>query len=194
MIKTKQRNITNKQLKAFTLVEISLVLLIIGIIAGGLTKGKHLIESARLKSVSTDIQNIQLSYNEYVSTYGALPGDDKEAQLKFGKTVQNGNGDCKISGEDIKKFWSHLFAANLIDSETFVKPKIGGSYDIVFENGAAKIRLSENGEPFLTGKQAVSLKSKLIETPSIDIDSVEIYPNNIETSSNQLYMIKVKLK
>ena len=120
--------------------EISIVLLIIGVIAGGMLKGRDLIEVAQVRSVVNDYQNIQNVIESYINSYGALPGDDATASEKF-QNVSNGDGDGIISESDAKKVTEHLFAARLIDSKDFKAPKLGGKYDIVSEDGDIKLRI-----------------------------------------------------
>ena len=52
-------------LKGYTLVEISIVLLIIGILTAAIVKGKSMIESAKLDSVVNDIRTIQIAQSQY---------------------------------------------------------------------------------------------------------------------------------
>ncbi|MDR1391353.1 MAG: prepilin-type N-terminal cleavage/methylation domain-containing protein [Holosporales bacterium] len=179
----------SRKLNGFSLIEISIVLLIIGIIAGGILKGRDLIESAQIKSVADDIQNLQIVYASYLNSYGVCPGDDGAASLKFGE-VENGDGDGKTSENDAKKIFSHLYAAGLIDSAQFKNPKFGGAYDTISENGNVKLRISDAGKPFLTGKQIISLTAKMKE--ALGEEKVEVTPE-ISSNSSQKYIIKVKL-
>lgn len=64
----------NKQ-SGFTLVEIAIVLVIIGLLLGGVLKGQELINSAKVKNFATDFRNIPLFIYGYQDKYKALPGD-----------------------------------------------------------------------------------------------------------------------
>ena len=60
----------------FTLVEIAIVLVIIGLLLGGVLKGQELIENGRVKSAAADMNGITAAYNSYLDRYRKLPGDD----------------------------------------------------------------------------------------------------------------------
>ena len=70
----------NKQ-KGFTLVEIAIVLVIIGLLLGGVLKGQEMIESGRVKSIVSDTRAIQTAVNAYVDRYKVLPGDEPATVL-----------------------------------------------------------------------------------------------------------------
>lgn len=60
----------------FTLVEIAIVLVIIGLLLGGVLKGQELIENGRVKNAANDMNGISAAYNSYLDRYRRLPGDD----------------------------------------------------------------------------------------------------------------------
>jgi prepilin-type N-terminal cleavage/methylation domain-containing protein len=104
--------------KAFTLVELSIVLVIIGLIVGGVVGGQSLIHSARLQSVVQDFSKYTTAVNTYELQYDALPGDHIEAN-DYWNLAESGDGDGKITfsgtpDEDIQA-WNHLGFAQLID-------------------------------------------------------------------------------
>ncbi|MDO4975301.1 MAG: prepilin-type N-terminal cleavage/methylation domain-containing protein [Alphaproteobacteria bacterium] len=175
-------------LDGFSLMEISIVLLIIGIIAGGMLKGKDLIENAQIKSVVNDIQNFRIAYASYINLYDALPGDDSEASSRF-SSVSNGDGDGKISPSDAKNILPHLYAAGLIDSIKRT-PKIGGNYDIISENNIPMLRISKKETSFLNKKQIISISAKIKELIG-DIDIIVDPP--ISENSSQKHTIKISL-
>lgn len=94
----------SRKLEGYSLIEISIVLLIIGIITSAMLKGKDLIDSAKLDSVVNDVRSLQLAYTQYVQTFAEKPDND---------------------------LFKKLNDAGLIDSESFKKPKIGGEYKII---------------------------------------------------------------
>ena len=67
--------------RGFTLVEIAIVLVIIGLLLGGVLKGQEMIENARIKSVIGDMNGISAAYNSYVDRYHAIPGDEPTATM-----------------------------------------------------------------------------------------------------------------
>lgn len=60
----------------FTLIEIAIVLVIIGLLLGGVLKGQELINSARVKNLATDFKNIPVFIYGYQDQFRSLPGDD----------------------------------------------------------------------------------------------------------------------
>ena len=185
------RDIAKKQFDGFSLIEISIVLLIIGIIAGGMLKGRDLVESVQLKSVANDVQNIQTAFASYINSYDAIPGDDPSASSKF-KNATDGDGDGIVSQGETEKVFEHLFAAGLIDSAKFKKPKIGGNYDIISENGVVKLQLSNKRNGALSKKQTISLMAKIKEIFGENKDIVETDPP-LSSSTSQKYIIKMKI-
>ena len=83
--------------KAFSLVELSIVLIIIGLLVGGVTTGSKLIESSKLNKLVNEISSIKITYHTFKSIYEMAPGDLDIAQSYFGTTgIVNGDGDGKI--------------------------------------------------------------------------------------------------
>ena len=74
------KQLTRKQ-RGFTLVEIAIVLVIIGLLLGGVLKGQEMIENARIKSVVGDMNGISAAYNSYFDRYHAIPGDEAAGTL-----------------------------------------------------------------------------------------------------------------
>ncbi|MEA3405223.1 MAG: prepilin-type N-terminal cleavage/methylation domain-containing protein [Pseudomonadota bacterium] len=62
--------------KGFTLVEIAIVLVIIGLLLGGVLKGQELIQNSKVKSVTQDFENISAAYYAYKDRTGDYPTDD----------------------------------------------------------------------------------------------------------------------
>lgn len=65
----------------FTLVEIAIVLVIIGLLLGGVLKGQEMIENARIKSIVNDMNGVSAAYNSYMDRYHAIPGDELAAAM-----------------------------------------------------------------------------------------------------------------
>ena len=100
------KNNHSNSIKGCTLVELSIVIVIIGFIVAGISAGSSLIKQAQIRSVITDFQNYQVSYNNFLGRYNAPPGDFASAASYWpaGTTgcattgnVCNGNGDGIIS-------------------------------------------------------------------------------------------------
>ena len=86
--------ITSRQ-AGFTLVEIAIVLVIIGLLLGGILKGQEMITQARIKNVVNDFNGVTSAYFSYQDRYKAVAGDDPNAATRwnsFGAKVGSGNG------------------------------------------------------------------------------------------------------
>lgn len=99
----------------FTLLELSVLMVVIGLIAGGVLVGRDLIHAAEIRSAIRQIENFNTAVNAFRSKYGCLPGDCAAA-ADFGFAVNSsGNGDGYISEtHEYTNFWYHLSAAGLI--------------------------------------------------------------------------------
>jgi prepilin-type N-terminal cleavage/methylation domain-containing protein len=154
-----------KSVPAFSLIEMSIVLVVIGIIAGAVFKGQELLESAKIRSIAQDFQHYSLSVSMYQETYQALPGDDPKAALHFANAT-SGDGNGQITGREIDLFWQHLNKASIINTDTAPTSKLGGCYSVVFQPSADMpghwFMLSKEGNAgLLTPKQAQALKNKI---------------------------------
>ena len=109
----------------FTLVEIAIVLVIIGLLIGGVLKGRELITNAKIKRVENDFSGISAAIFAYQDRYGVLPGDDPSASARFSGTwgaADNGNGNGTIAGawdstdntDESRLVWKHLRGAGLV--------------------------------------------------------------------------------
>ncbi|MDR0552746.1 MAG: hypothetical protein LBG13_01490 [Holosporales bacterium] len=176
---------------AFSLMEMAMVLLVIGIIAGAMFKGRDVIEMAQIRSVVSDIETLRIAYDSYVSSYGALPGDDGSASSRF-KGVENGDGDGIYSESDASKLFAHLYAAGLIESADFKIPKIGGKYTSCLNNGALKIRISEGKAGAISKKQVIQLKAKMTESMGKDV--IETIPSFDEGKANDAYVVEIAIR
>ncbi|HSH54904.1 MAG TPA: prepilin-type N-terminal cleavage/methylation domain-containing protein [Methylotenera sp.] len=114
-----------KQQTGFTLIELAIVLVIIGLLLGGVLKGQELINSAKVKNMSTDFRNIPVYIYGYQDKFKALPGDDRQATAHNGSTTQgNGNGqiegvwNSEDEGEESVMFWEHVRKAGLAPGGT----------------------------------------------------------------------------
>ena len=122
----------NKQ-TGFTLIELAIVLVIIGLLLGGVLRGQELINSAKVKNMARDFQNVQVYIYGYQDKFKALPGDDAAAVAHLGATaiqagVGAGNGliagawDGGTNGTapttEAGIFWQHVRMAGLAPGAT----------------------------------------------------------------------------
>jgi len=106
----------------FSLIELAVVLVIMGLLIGGILKGKDLIESARVKRVIFQLNELRMATSAFLDKYDALPGDFNKASTQIKPGLRNGNGNGIVegaglaSGSEAFSFWSHLTYAGLIGS------------------------------------------------------------------------------
>jgi len=88
------------RISGFTLVELSIVLVIIGLIVGGVFAGKSLIEAAKIRKQVADLQQFISAVHAFETKYDLLPGDvsDRSA-TRFGLTPVVGGGSGSENGE-----------------------------------------------------------------------------------------------
>jgi len=118
-----------KPQNGFTLIEIAIVLLIIGLLLGGVLKGQELIDSAKAKNLAQDLRGIPAMVHAYQDRFRSLPGDDPAATRNLcpdgaactvagnGNGVINGDWDA-LDGAETVRFWHHLRLANLMTGST----------------------------------------------------------------------------
>ncbi len=109
--------------QGFTLVELAIVLVIIGIIMGAVLKGQELIFNAKVKRLQNQIKEMQAAFYSYYDRYGYYPGDDPTASSRW-SGASDGDGDglveggyCSASNEESCILWSHLRYANIISGD-----------------------------------------------------------------------------
>lgn len=84
--------------KGFTLVELSIVLVIIGLLIGGVLKGKGMIDNSKMKRIKSDVDAIVAATYSYQDSFNALPGDDAIARNISGIAIAAGNGNGLFDG------------------------------------------------------------------------------------------------
>ena len=116
-----------KKQGGFTLVEIAIVLVIVGLLLAGVLKGQELIENSRIKSIANEMKSVQAAYNGYIDRYKTIPGDETLATMAargWGASAAagggNGNGVLLITpaqafanGGEQRHFWRALRASGL---------------------------------------------------------------------------------
>lgn len=84
--------------KGFTLVEIAIVLVIIGLLLGGILKGQEMITQAKIKNAIADFSGVSAAYFGYQDRYRATPGDDPGALRWAGAVLGTNAGDRVLTG------------------------------------------------------------------------------------------------
>lgn len=123
----------------FTLVEIAIVLVIVGLLLGGVLKGQELINGAKVKALANDLRAVSTAYYAYQDRFRAVPGDDPQANVHLtdvtGSPNGNGNGMIDDTGNvfgtqsmtvnaaaarESQLFWVHVRLANLMTGPAYV--------------------------------------------------------------------------
>lgn len=102
----------------FTLVEIAIVLVIIGLLLGGVLKGQELINSAKVKNFAQDFRSVPLFIYGYQDKFKALPGDDLKAAEHLGSTAPVATGTTAGNGA-IDGYWNDDFSATPTETVIF---------------------------------------------------------------------------
>ena len=124
--------------KAFTLVELAIVITIIGLLIASVTVGTAVVKQSKIRSVISEMQELKSAVDTFRNTYDYLPGDFPHASFHWGVQAcraeganatygANGNGDDNISGGPLAAqanvrdqtfepyaAWCHLYEAGLI--------------------------------------------------------------------------------
>lgn len=121
---------TNRDLfvlqRGFTLVELAIVMIIIGLLIGGILKGQELIANAQITNAVTQIKGLDGAVSTFREAYNAFPGDMNNADVRIvgcTGTCANGDGDGRLdsvvgaaptlTSEDVY-FFNQMRAADLI--------------------------------------------------------------------------------
>jgi prepilin-type N-terminal cleavage/methylation domain-containing protein len=159
---------TSQALRGFSLVELSIVLVIVGLLVGGILAGQNLVRSSELRSVTTDISKFTTAINAFQDRYDSLPGDLATATTYWGAanadattcktTIGTGTQTCNGDGNgktaeytvtDYESFraWQQLKNAGLIE----------GSYTGVRVNATNGVDLGVNSPESRIGGAGYSL-------------------------------------
>ena len=166
------------QQSGFTLVEIAIVLVIIGLLLGGILKGQELINSAKAKSLANDFRAIPVYIYGYQDKFRALPGDDAAADTHVAGTLATsggtkGNGriegawDSTTNTEESVLFWQHVRLAGFATGDTTA----GGSLPTNADGGRLGVTSTKptsdatfNGTYYLCSKGIRGKFAKMIDT------------------------------
>ncbi len=107
--------------KGFTLIEIAIVLVIIGLLLGGVLKGQELINTARVRALNNTVDGITAAWFSFQDRYRAFPGDYTQASVNLPGAPTNGDGNGLVgdaggvtSPAERAMVWMHLQSAGYI--------------------------------------------------------------------------------
>jgi prepilin-type N-terminal cleavage/methylation domain-containing protein len=101
----------------FTLVEIAIVLVIIGLLLGGILKGQELVQNARVRNVADQQSAIKAAWFAFQDRYRAFPGDYLAAQANANlpnTTAAVGNGNGLIDAAEEAQAWAQLTVSGFL--------------------------------------------------------------------------------
>jgi prepilin-type N-terminal cleavage/methylation domain-containing protein len=111
--------------KAFSLMEIAVVLVVISLLAAAIVIGRDMVDNAETAALAADIEKYRTATNQFAERYEYMPGDYPKATTSFsGAGVANGDSDGRIGDESMYppgtrtepvQFWKHLSEAGLIE-------------------------------------------------------------------------------
>lgn len=159
----------------FTLVEIAIVLVIIGLLLGGVLKAQQMIENAKIKNIINDMKGVSAAYYSYQDQYHAIPGDDAAATARFAGAVSGGGNGAiagaytavaaPAAGAESNNFWQHTRMAGLLNGVATATSALPAT------NAAGGLLGVQNGAYAMTGnvvcaggiprKMAISIDTQL---------------------------------
>lgn len=109
----------------FSFIELSIVLVVLGLITGGVLTGQSLIAASELRATIAQLQDFESAKSQFKDRYFYIPGDMPNAYDFWGRGGNcggsafnsggcNGNGDSSIEGHEAKRAFKHLFLSELI--------------------------------------------------------------------------------
>jgi len=119
-LKSNKEEVMKRELKekGFTLVELAIVMVIIGLLIGAVLKGQAMIESAKTKNLADQYNSLVAAVYSYQDKYGVFPGDDSAATTRSWATgscaTTAGNGDGTITVAEGLAANEHLACSGLI--------------------------------------------------------------------------------
>lgn len=137
-----QQNRNPRGEAGFTLIEIAIVLVIIGLLLGGVLQGQQLIENSRVRSATNDINGIAAGAFSYQDRYGRLPGDDPGATDERGSSWPRTDGNAGDGNGVIEGTLAETFS-----------PAAGSEVAYFFQDLRSAGFI--NGDPSLSGTQAL---------------------------------------
>ena len=143
-----------KKTKAFTLVELSIVLIVIGLLTGAILKGQDVIRNAKLKRMMSDYSNVSTAIYTYEDRYDQLPGDDGSSVIAI--SLENtGNEDGVINADESKMVLRHLRKSGILTGDSdnaSLNHALNGKIFVIQGSMSGKAsKISQNNMPHMAG-------------------------------------------
>lgn len=134
-----------KSEKGFTLVELAIVMIIIGLLIGGVLQGQQLIQSAQITNAVSQLRSLDVAFQSFRDAYNGLPGDLANSGARLPGCTDAcaavvGAGDNQITpaaggpgvavadvDNEISRVWMHLTAADLVNFGITISPTAGAA-------------------------------------------------------------------
>jgi prepilin-type N-terminal cleavage/methylation domain-containing protein len=141
----------------FTLVELSIVLVVIGLIIGGVLVGRDLIRAAEIRSVISDVERFTTAAKTFRAKFNCLPGDCADASAQGLGADGNGNGsidegwcastpDTSTAGNvELFLFWQHLAGAQLIPGSFTGQPGPSDALEAIVKVNVPPSKMTNGG-------------------------------------------------
>ena len=203
--------------KGFTLVEIAIVLVIIGLLLGGILKGQEMITQAKIKNVIADFSGISAAYHGYQDRYRTIPGDDPGATRWTGASAGNGNGivtgayNSTTVTDESRLWWDHLRRSGFVagngtqqpfnavagmigvqtgDAQATIGTTLGGFSGLIIcsANLPDKIAIAVDVQVDDGASNAGTVRALLQTSPNQTVDNASVPPASYAETGTNTYV------
>ncbi len=176
---------SKKNKSGFSLVELSIVLIIIGLLFVGVSSGGKLIQAAKLNKIMSEVSSIDSSFLAFFQAYDSYPGDFNDAQSFWGNTgIANGDGDGKVEitstatssdplGDEVSNVLIHMQSGEFID----------GNYSAQIDQSRYAYKTELNAHLLISNQKDSSATALTgFQSPTINDKNVIIVAKDISNS------------